>query len=305
MSRRTRDHDPSRPQRRARYTTTAAIAVTLLLWASAFAGIKVGLEGYGPGELALLRFVVASVVLGINAISTRMRPPARADVGRLALAGALGITTYHVALNFGEMTVSAGAASLIIAAGPVFTALFARVLLKERLSAWGWAGITVSFAGVALITLGEGAGGLHFEPGALLVMVSAVATALYFIAAKPLLGRYGPLEFTTYIIWAGTVPMLVWAPSLLGQMVHATPEQTLSVVYLGIFPGAVAYLTWSYALARMRAAQLSSFLYLSPVLAILIAFVWIGEVPTVLSLVGGAIAVAGVALVNTRGRPAE
>lgn len=282
--------------------TAIAIAATLVLWASAFAGIKVGLEGYGPGELALLRFGVASVVLGLNAVLTRMRLPRPAELTRLIVAGLLGITVYHVALNYGERSVSAGAASLIIAAGPVFTALMAGVVLRERLTWWGWAGIAVSFTGVALITTGEG-GGVRLEPGALLVMISAVSTAAYFIVSKPLLARYAPIEFTTYVIWAGTVPMLVWTPSLIAQMAEASAGSTAAVVYLGVFPAAVAYLAWSYALARMEASVLSAFLYLSPVLAILIAFVWVREVPSVISLVGGAIAVVGVAIVNAKGRP--
>jgi drug/metabolite transporter (DMT)-like permease len=281
--------------------TAAAIALTLLLWSSAFAGIKAGLEGYGPGELALLRFGTASVVLGVYALFTRMRLPQRRDLPRLALSGILGITIYHVALNFGEQTVSAGAASLIIASGPVFTALLAVAFLDERLSPLGWTGIAISFAGVALITLGEG-GGVRFEPGALLILLSAVATAAYFVVSKPMLARYRSLEFTTYVIWAGTVPMLVWIPGLVAELPVAPPSATAAVIYLGVFPAALAYLAWSYALARMPASLLSAFLYLSPVFAIAIAFVWIGEIPSILSIVGGVVAVAGVGLVGARGR---
>jgi len=292
--------------------TWAAIAVTLVLWASAFAGIKAGMrltpagvpgpDGYGPGEVALLRFGVASLVLAVYAAFTRMRLPAKSDLPRIALAGFLGITVYHLALNFGEVRVSAGAAALLISAGPVFTAIMSVVFLRERITLTGWVGIAIAFAGVALISLGE-TGGFSFEPGALLVLLAAISTAAYFIVSKQGLRIYSPIEFTAYTIWAGTIPMLVFAPSLIAQIPQAAPSATLAIIYLGVFPAAVAYVLWSYALARMPASLLSTFLYLSPVLAMLIAWAWISEVPQALTIAGGLVAIAGVVLVQTKGQP--
>jgi drug/metabolite transporter (DMT)-like permease len=233
-----------------------------------------------------------------------MRLPDARDLPRIALAGFLGITVYHVALNFGEVTVSAGAASLIISASPIITALLSVIFLGERLSAWGWGGIVISFAGVALISLGEG-GGLTFAPGAALVAVAAISTSAYFIVSKPLLRRYSALEFTSYAIWAGTVPMLVFAPGLIEQMPSAAPSSIWAVIYMGVFPGAVAYALWSHALARMPASSLSTFLYFQPVNAIVIAWLWLGEVPAPLALVGGVISLAGVVAVNARGGTAR
>ena len=294
--------------------TWIAIGVTLLLWASAFAGIKAGLrltptgqigpDGYGPGELALLRFGTASAVLGVYALLTRMRLPSRGDLPRIALAGFLGISVYHLGLNFGEVQISAGAASLLISAGPVFTAILSTVFLHERVTAIGWTGILVAFAGVAVISLGE-SGGVRFEPAALLVLLSALATAAYFIASKRPLRHYSALEFTAYAIWAGTVPMLFFAPGLVRQFPVAAPSATLAVVYLGVFPAAVAYVLWSYALSRMPASLLSTFLYLSPVLAMFIAWVWIGEVPAPLTIIGGLVAIVGVVIVQTKGQPSR
>ncbi len=286
--------------------TAASVVIALLLWASAFAGIKAGLKGYGPGEVALLRFGTASAALLIYASITRMRLPDLTDIPRIGLAGALGITAYHLCLNFGETTVTAGAASLIIASGPIFTALMASAFLKERLTVWGWTGIAIAFSGVALISLGEGTGGLTFQPAALLVLVAAIATAGYFVVSKPLLEKYAPLEFTSYSIWLGTLPMLVFAPGLVSAIPHAPLPATLSVVYLGVFPGAIAYALYSRVLSKLPASIASSFLYVQPVTATIIAWLWIREVPSVVTLAGGAVALVGVALVSTRGRlPAE
>ena len=291
--------------------TWMAIAVTLLLWASAFAGIRAGMrltpaglpgpDGYGPGEVALLRFGTASLALALYAVLTRMRLPDRQDLGRIAIAGLTGITIYHVALNFGEMTVQAGAASLLIAAGPVFTALMSSAFLGERLTVLGWIGIAVAFVGVAVISMSQG-GGLTFTPGALLILLAAVSTSVFFIVSKKPLTHYSALEFTSYSIWAGTIPLLVFAPGLIRQFPTAAPSATIAIVYLGIFPAAIAYVLWNYALARMPASILSSFLYLAPVLAMAIAWVWLGELPTLLTIVGGAIAIVGVVIVQTKGQ---
>ncbi len=291
--------------------TWLAIGGMLLLWASAFAGIRAGMrltpagspgpDGYGPGELALLRFGTASTVLALYALATRMRLPRRSELPGIGLAGVLGISVYHVALNFGEMTVQAGAACLLISAAPVFTALLSVVFLQERLSRLGWGGILLAFTGVALIAL-SGGQGLRFTPGALLILLSAVVAAAFSILSKRGLQHHTPLEFTAYAIWAGTLPMLVFLPGLLRQCHGAAPSATFAVVYLGIFPAAIAYVLWNYALSRMPVSLLSSFLYLSPVIASVIAWVWLGEVPSGLTVMGGGLAILGLILVQTRGQ---
>jgi drug/metabolite transporter (DMT)-like permease len=248
--------------------------------------------------LALLRFLIGSALLVVYAAATRMPPPAWRDVPAVLLGGLLGFFGYHTGLAFGEVTVEAGAASLIISSVPVFTALLAAAFLGERLGPLGWIGTAVSFCGVALISLGEG-GNFGIDPGALPILLAAVSESLFFVFQKPYLARYGSLRFTTYAIWAGTLVMLVFVPGLVGAVVEAPPAATLSVVFLGVFPTVVAYLALGYAFARMPASNATSFLYLVPALAFLVAWVWLGEVPTVLSVVGGAVALTGVVVVNT------
>jgi drug/metabolite transporter (DMT)-like permease len=273
------------------------MGISIFFWASAFAGIRAGLAAYSPGHLALLRFLVASAALAGYAVLTRMGLPDRRDVPALALTGFTGITMYHVALNYGEITVSAGAACFLVNLAPIFTALLATVFLGERLNFRGWLGMIISLSGVVLIALGEG-NGLEFEPRALLVLLAAVGSSFYFILQKPLLKKYTAFQSTTYAIWAGTLFMLPFSPGLLTAVKTAPLAPTLTVVYLGVFPAALAYVTWSYVLARIPAAYAASFLYLAPPLAALIAWIWLKEIPTAFTAVGGIMALAGVLLTN-------
>jgi drug/metabolite transporter (DMT)-like permease len=277
------------------------VFLTIVLWASAFAGIRAGLASYTPENIALLRYLTASIVLGAFGVVTKMPLPRRQDLPGIIGAGLAGFTVYNLALNYGEQRIEAGTASLLVASAPIFVALFAGVFFHERLRMWAWLGILVSFVGVAIISV-KPANGLRLSVYALLVLLAAIVQSIYTVGQKPFLKRYSPLQFVSYAIWCGTFFLLVFAPGLIRQMQTATLNATLAVVYMGIFPGVIGYAGWSYVLVRLPASRAGSFLYFTPLAAIFIAWFWLGELPGLSALVGGCFIIMGVVIVNVLGR---
>lgn len=274
---------------------------TVLVWGSGFAAIRAGLlGGYTPGHLVLTRFLIASSIFIIYALwpGTRFRLPAKEDLLKIMLLGWIGISVYHLGVTFGEETVSAGTAGMFIASAPIFTALIAVLVLKEKLSAFGWIGMFVGFVGVLLITIGSEGSSFTISKGALLILLAAFATSVFFVYQKPLLVKYHPIELTAYFTWAGTLPFFIFFPGLWEGIQGATLEANLATVYTGIFPAALAYVTWAIALSVSEAGSVASMLYAEPVVAIIVAWLWLNELPSILSLIGGAVAIFSVVIIN-------
>src|SRR5271157_5948493 len=282
----------------------AAALITIVFWGSAFAGIRAGLHSYSPAHLALLRFLCASAACAVIVARPGMHRPALRDVPLVALLGLLGFAFYNVALNTGEQNIPSGPAALLIQTLPIWTALAAIIFLGERLRAWGWVGIAVSFCGALVIALGKGSG-VTLSWRAALILLASVSASAYNVIQKTMLDPYRPLEITTWAIWAGTLLLLPFAGGLVGEIRAAPIADTLAVVYLGVGPAALAYVTWAVVLSRLPASRASSILFIVPVFAFLVGWVWLGEYPTINDLAGGVLAMGGVGLVNTLGRAKE
>ncbi|MDL4818365.1 DMT family transporter [Actinomadura opuntiae] len=273
-----------------------ALAGTVVLWASAFPAIRVGIDGLGVAALSFLRIVTAALALILVAPLAKVRRPRRRDLPMIALCGATGITAYQVLLNWGEVRVEAGTASLLIATAPVFSVLLGSLVLKERLTRTIAVGSVVALAGAAMVGLAEGTGG--FTVSALIVLAAAVVQGTYHFATKPLLRRYTGLEVATYAMVAGTVLALPLVPAAWSATLDAPADALASALYLGLMPSALGFVIWGYAVARLPLAASTAALYLVPPVALVVSFVWLGEVPHPVELLGGAVSAAGVILIH-------
>lgn len=279
-----------------------ALAAIAVLWASAFVAIRVGVAGYGVAGLSFARLAVASLALAVAAPLLKVRLPRARDLPLIAVCGASGMAAYQLLLNWGEVHVPAGTASLLVATAPVFSVLLATAFLGERLRPTAVAGSAVALAGAAVIALAGG--DARYSAGAWLVLAAAVVQAIYHTASKPLLRHRTGLEVACYAIWSGTLFLLPLAPQAVTAAAHATPAATAAAVFLGVFPSAVGFVAWGYAVARRTVTAATATLYLIPPITLVLAFLWLGELPAPVAVAGGLISIAGVTLIH-RATPAR
>lgn len=276
-----------------------AVAATVLIWSTTFAALVSALGHFSPQHLLVVRWTLTSLLFIGYGVATRMRLPARADLGTIALAGLLGFGAYQLLLVYGQTGVSASMAGFLVNMNPVFTTIIAVSLRRESATWLTWVGLAVCMAGLAVMgQAGGGFGEIGWSAG--LVILSALSFALYTLVTKPMLSKYRPLEVTTYATVAGSLPFLVFAPGAVAAVRTASVAELATVVFLAVFPGGIAYVLWSRAVSGLTPGLASRFLYLVPVIGLLVAWVWVGEVPAPLTIAGGLLTVAGVALSSMR-----
>ncbi|GEB57885.1 membrane protein [Streptomyces gardneri] len=296
--------------RTSRLALTAA-GVTVVLWASAFVSIRSAGAAYSPGALALGRLLAGALVLGCVLLIRREGLPPRAAWRGILISGLLWFGVYMVVLNWGEQEVDAGTAAMVVNIGPILIALLGARFLKESLPPRLVAGMAVSFAGAVAVGLSmsggsEGSGGssgAHASVlGVALCVVAAAAYAGGVVAQKPALAHGSALQVTTFGCLVGAVACLPFAGQLVEEAGRAPLSATLNMLYLGVFPTALAFTTWAYALARTTAGRMGATTYAVPALVVLLAWLFLGELPGPLTLAGGALCLAGVAVSRSRPR---
>ena len=298
----------------------AAASVTVVLWASAFVAIRSGGRYFDPGALALGRLLAGSLVLGAvwlvgrlgwgggvrasrargGGVEANRAWPPRAAWPGIVCTGVLWFGVYMVALNWGEQHVDAGTAAMIVNIGPVLIALLGGWLLREGFPRRLLAGLAVSFAGAVVVGLSESGGGRASLLGVAMCLLAAVAYATAVVSQKPALRHASALQVTAFGCFVGTVATLPFAGRLVAQVAAAPLSATLTLVYLGVFPTALAFTTWAYALNRTTAGKMGATTYLVPALVVLMSWVILGQTPAALAFLGGALCLAGVAVSRRR-----
>lgn len=294
----------STPPARA-WLPLAAVATTLLFWASAFVAIRHLGHDFSPGALSLGRLLVGAACLAVVALGRGGRGlprPSRGDLLAIVAIGVLWFGVYNVALNEGEQRVDAGTAAMLIQVSPVLIALLAALFLDERFTVNLALGLALAFGGVALIAFSTSPGGKSDVLGVLLCLLSAVVYSISLILQKPLVGRMPAVHVTWLACTVGAIACLPFVGQLAGEVAEAPASSIWWLVYLGVFPTAIAFTTYAYALKHMSAGNLGVTTYLVPPITIVLGLVFLGETPPTMAYAGGALALVGVAVARRKPR---
>lgn len=280
----------------------AAVGVTLVLWASAFVAIRHLAGEFEAGSLSLGRLLVGSLCLGVVALSRGVPMPTGREWVSIVAIGVLWFGIYNVALNAGEQHVDAGTAVMLIQVSPVLVALLAAVFLDERFTTYLVLGLALAFGGVALIATASDSSGDRSVTGVVLCLVAAVVYSVSLVLQKPLVARLPAIHVTWLACTIGAIVCLPFAGQLLDDAGDASATDIWWVVYLGIFPTAIAFTTFAYALRTMTASSLGVTTYLVPPITIVMGWLFLDEVPPGMAYVGGALALVGVAVARRKPR---
>lgn len=272
-----------------------AAFITVVLWSFAFPASKAVLPYFSVEQIVLFRYLVASLFYVLVFLFGGFSLPKKKDLIPIAALALLGVTVYQLCFVFSLQRITAGAASMIITANPVVASLLAWVFLKERLSSLSWAGIAISFCGVVIISVVKGTGGELV--GYLVLMIAVVSIAIFFVFQKPFFTRYTPLAMTSYTSIIGTIPLLYLLPDAIGPAKSAPLSAWFSIIGMGVLSSGVGFLLWFYALSKLPAGIVTSFLFLQPVFVTTIAWYWLEELPSLMTFVGGIVVLFGVSLI--------
>lgn len=266
-----------------------------------FPVIKVALAELHPLAFNALRFPLAALVLFV--LVRRRRgpgPPIRKEDWPLLFAlGVLGNIGYQLLFIFGLDATLAGNAAILLATTPVWTTLFSSVLGHERPSVATWSGILATLVGMVLV-VGGGSRALGFEEdslvGDLMMIAAAVVWSAYTVGGRDLTRRYGALRVTGWTVWVGTVGLVAMglphlARTSLGEVSFLA---WAGVAYAGVFALGVAYTLWYNGVRRLGSTATALYSNLVPVVALVAAWLWLGERPSLMQLAGAAAIIAGI-----------
>ena len=254
-----------------------------------------------PTSLALLRWLIASVgFLAVLPFTKSKAPFERRDLPRLVVLALTNVAGYNLAVNYAEKSISSGLTSILVALGPVFMVVLSSFVLRERIGKRVVYALMLAVLGSILLSFAD----LNLNGSAISGSGEAILGALFYavftVASKPLIQKYGALPVCIWASVLGTAFLLPFASSeFLHQVSSLSLEGWSALLYLSIVSSVVGYLVYYTMIGRGAISTLSVQLYLIPIVSVIAGVLILHEQVTVLMLIGGAATLAAVGLART------
>lgn len=271
----------------------------VVIWGLNFTISKVALAQISPLAFNALRFPMAAALLAlVLAQRGELHLPARHELPRVILVGLLGNALYQVFFILGLDHTSAGNAALLLAGTPIITALLSAALGHERLRWSTWIGVSFTFLGITLIVFGSGKGMHGSLLGNLLMLGASITWACYTVGSRPLIDHYGSVRVTAWTLWIGTIGIVLCGiPDVLHiRWSGITPGTWAALLYAGVLSIGLAYMIWYYGVAQLGNTRTSIYSNITPIVAVIGAWIFMGEKPHALEIVGAAVIITGVTI---------
>lgn len=289
--------------------TDAMLTFLVVIWGTAFPGVKMLLQVLDPYQLTWFRYAPFPLVYGAFLLARRsevFRTVEGRDWVAMLLLGTIGVIGYHFPLNWGlhdasdGIQVTAATGAILVATTPLWTLLISTVTGKERWHGATTFGSLVAFAGVAIVVFfGKGHAEFTAAGKTLIILLAPLSWALYSIYTRPLIHKYGGLFVTGVTLSLGTFTLLPLALSYGVEPLSALDAAGWAwLAFLALLSTALGYAMWNQALKLRSASAVSAYVYFNPVVATLVGVLFLGESVTPFFLLGSALVLGGVILVN-------
>ena len=281
----------------AKLTAKECAFIAIFFWATAFVLTKVVLKEVDVTTLGVLRYFFASIIVVFILIKKKISLPEVKDIPAFIFAGFSGYAGYIALFNIATLLSSPSTLSVINALAPAITAIVAYFIFNEKIKLIGWLSMGISFCGILILTLWDGV--LTVNKGILYMLAGCLLLSLYNISQRYLTKKYSSFDVSMYSMLIGGILLVIYSPSSITNMFSISFTSLILIIYMSIFPSIISYFFWTKAFELAKhTTEVTSFMFVTPVLATLMGIIILGDIPKLSTLIGGVVIILGMILFN-------
>ena len=271
--------------------------IAIFFWATAFVLTKVVLKEVDVTTLGVLRYFFASIIVIFILIKQKISLPKLKDILAFVFAGFSGYAGYIVFFNMATLLSSPSTLSVINALAPAITAIVAYFIFNEKIKIIGWISMGISFCGILILTLWNGT--LTVNKGVIYMLIGCVLLSLYNISQRYLTKKYSSFDVSMYSMLIGGILLVVYSPSSVRNIFSISFNSLILIIYMSVFPSIISYFFWTKAFEIAKhTTEVTSFMFVTPVLATLMGIIILGDIPKLSTLIGGVVIILGMIIFN-------